>query len=184
MTDAPDEGRWQVMSQIVEVRTPWLSMIGERWREGAGRELEYWRVEKPDSLLVVTVHDGRLIAPVRSFRPEVGRTTLDLAGGRLDDPSTLAQTAVAIVRREFKLNADDLFESQEPLNPVGWDVDSATSSQRVFGVAAELRRDVQVLDDRLGASYPATSAGGRGLLSELVCLQCRAVLSEWLGRHP
>ena len=158
-------------------------MIGERWREGAGRDLDYWRVEKPDSLLVVTVHDGRLIAPVRSFRPGVGRTTLDLAGGRLDDPSTLAQTAQAIVRREFKLNADDLFESQEPLNLVGWDVDSAASSQHVFGVAAELRRDVQVLDDRLGASYPATGAGGRELLSELVCLQCRAVLSAWLERH-
>ena len=184
MTDAPDEDRWQVLSRMVEVRTPWLSMIGERWQEGTGRELEYWRVEKPDSLLVVTVHDGRLIAPVRSFRPGVGTTTLDFAGGRLDDPSTLAEEAVAIVRREFKLNGDDLFESQEPLNLVGWDVDSATSNQRVFGVAAELRRDVQVTDDRLGASYPATSAGGRQLLGELVCLQCRAVLSAWLERHP
>jgi hypothetical protein len=184
MTDAPDEGRWQVVSRMVEVRTPWMSMIGERWQEGPGLELENWRVEKPDSLLVVTVHDGRLIAPVRSFRPGVGRTTLDLAGGRLDDPSRLAQTALAIVRREFKLNADDVFESQEPLNLVGWDVDSASSSQRVFGVAAELCRDVQVLDDRVGASYPATSAGGKELLSELVCLQCRAVLSEWLERHP
>ena len=132
---------------------------------------------------MLTVHDGRLIAPVRSFRPGVGRRTLDFAGGRLDDPSTLAQTALAIVRREFKLNADDLLVSQEPLNLVGWDVDSATSSQRVFGVAAELRRDVQVAADRLGASYPATNAGGRELLSELVCLQCRAVLSAWLERH-
>jgi major membrane immunogen (membrane-anchored lipoprotein) len=184
MTDAPDEDRWQVLSRMVVVRRPCMSMIGERWREESGRELEYWRVEKPDSLLVVTVHDGRLIAPVRSFRPGVGRTSLDLAGGRLDDPSTLAQTALAIVRREFKLSADDLFESQEPLNLDGWDVDSATSSQRVFGVAVELRRDVQVLDDRLGASYPATCAGGRELLSELVCLQCRAVLSAWLERHP
>jgi len=184
MTDAPDEDRWQVLSRVVEVRTPWLSMIGERWRDGTGRELEYWRVEKPDSVLVVTVHDGRLIAPVRSFRPGVGRTTLDFAGGRLDDPSTLAQTALAIVRREFKLNADDLFESQESLTLVGWDVDSATSNQRVFGVAAEMRREVLVPDNHLGASYPATSAGGRELLSELVCLQCRAVLSEWLERHP
>jgi hypothetical protein len=129
MTGAPNEDRWQVLSRMVEVRTPWMSMIGERWCEEAGRELEYWRVEKPDSLLVVTVHAGRLITPVRSFRPGVGRATLDLAGGRLDDPSTLAQTALAIVRREFKLNADDLFEYQEPLNLVGWDVDSATSSR-------------------------------------------------------
>jgi hypothetical protein len=184
MSDAPDEDRWQVLSRVVEVRTPWMSMIGERWREGAGRELEYWRVEKPDSLLVVTVHDGRLIAPVRSFRPGVGRTTLDFAGGRLDDPSTRAQTARAIVRREFKLGADDLFVSQEPLNLVGWDVDSATSSQRLFGIVAVLRPAVQIPDDCLGASYPATSAGGRELLSELVCLQCRAVLIAWLDRQP
>ncbi len=184
MNDAPDEDRWQVLSRMVEVRSPWLSLIGERWRAGTGRELEYWRVEKPDTLLVVTVHDGRLIAPVRSFRPGVGRTTLDLAGGRIDNSSALAQTALAIVRREFKLHADDLFESHEPLNLVGWDVDSATSNQRVFGIVAVLRRGVEILDDCLGASYPATGAGGRELLRELVCLQCRAVLSEWLERHP
>jgi hypothetical protein len=83
MTDAPDEDRWQVLSRMVEVRTPWMSMIGERWREVAGQELEYWRAEKPDSLLVVTVHDGRLIAPVRSLRPGVGRTTLDLRAAGL-----------------------------------------------------------------------------------------------------
>ena len=184
MTDARDEDVWQVLSRTVEVRTPWLSLIGERWRKGAGEEVDYWRVEKPNSLLVITIHDRRLIAPLRSFRPGVGRTTLDFAGGRLDDPSALAQAAVAIVRREFRLNSDDLFEFQEPLNLIGWDVDSATSSQRVFGIAAELRRDVHVPDDRLGASYPSTNAGGRELLSELVCLQCRAVLSEWLARHP
>jgi hypothetical protein len=66
MTDAPEENRWHVVSQMVEVRSPWLSMIGERWRDGTEQEFEYWRVEKPDSLLVVTVHDGRLITPVRS----------------------------------------------------------------------------------------------------------------------
>jgi hypothetical protein len=184
MTDAPGEDQWLVMSRMVEVRSAWLSLIGERWRDGTGQELEYWRVEKPDSLLVVTVHNDRLIAPVRSFRPGVGRTTLDLAGGRLDDPNRVAKTAQAIVRREFELTGDDLFASQEALNLVGWGVDSASSSQRVFGVAAELRRDVQVPADRLGASYPATRAGGRELLSELVCLQCRALLSEWLERHP
>jgi len=159
-------------------------MIGERWRDGTGRDLEYWRVEKPDSLLVVTVHDGRLITPVRSFRPGVGRMTLDFAGGRLEASHAIAESAPAIVRREFKLETDDLFESQEALNAVGWDVDSATSSQRVFGVAAVLRRELQVPEECVGASYPATRAGGREMLGELVCLQCRAVLSAWLERQP
>jgi hypothetical protein len=46
-------------------------MIGERLLDGAGRELDYWRVEKPDSLLVITVHRGNLILPARSYRPGV-----------------------------------------------------------------------------------------------------------------
>ncbi|HUZ22010.1 MAG TPA: hypothetical protein VMU75_15725 [Acidimicrobiales bacterium] len=180
MTGAPDEHRWHFLSRMVEVRSPWLSMIGERLRDGTGQELEYWRVEKPDSLLVVTVHDGRLILPPRSYRPGVGRTTLDFAGGRLEDPSMILETAQTIVRREFKLSGSDLFASQESLNDIGWDVDSSSSSQRVYGIAAELRREVPVLDDSIGASYPATGLGGRELLRDLVCLQCRAVLHEWL----
>ena len=134
-------------------------MIGERWREEAGRELEYWQIR--EAQLIARGHHPR--------RPADRTDALVPARSRQDDPrpcrwqagrsERACTTALAIVRREFKLNADDLFV-QERLNLVGWDVDSATSSQRVFGVAAELRRDVQVLDDRLGASYPATSAGG------------------------
>jgi hypothetical protein len=182
MTTSPDEQRWNLLSQIVEIRSPWLSMIGERLRDGTGQEREYWRVEKPDSLLVITVRDGRLILPRRAYRPGVGRTTLDFAGGRLEDPSLIAETAQTIVRREFKLSDSDLLASQESLNSIGWDVDSSSSSQRVYGIVAELHQDVPISDDDVGASYPATSLGGRELLRDLVCVQCRAVLYEWLGR--
>lgn len=182
MTTKPDEQRWDFLSRIVEIRSPWLSMIGERLRDGAGQELEYWRVEKPDSLVVITVREGRLILPRRSYRPGVGRTTLDFAGGRLEDPSLIAETAQAIVRREFKLSGGDLFASRESLNHIGWDVDSSSSSQRAYGIAAELRQDVLIADDDIGASYPATILGGRELLRDLVCVQCRAVLYEWLGQ--
>jgi hypothetical protein len=87
------------------------------------------------------------------------------------------------VRREFGLRGDDLVASQTALNPVGWDVDSSTSSQRVYGIALELREEVVVSDDSIGASYPATNRGGREALGELICLQCRVVLYEWLERN-
>jgi len=182
MTAEPDD-RWAVLARIVEVRSPWLSVIGERLVDGAGQQLEYWRVEKPDSLIVITVHRGRLLLPVPSYRPGVGRVTLDFAGGRLQDPSLVPATAEVIVRREFNLSGADLVAAEVPINPVGWDVDSSTSSQRVYGLALELRDEVVVSDESIGASFPATRLGGRQALRELACVQCRAVLHEWLERE-
>ena len=100
MTAKSDEEPWLLLSQMVEVRSPWLSVIGERLRDATGREREYWRVEKPDSLLVITIQDGRLLLPARSYRPGVGRTTLDFAGGRLQDPSMIPETAQALSAME------------------------------------------------------------------------------------
>lgn len=184
MTELHEEERWEVVSRIVEVRSSWLGLIGERLRDGAGHEREYWRVEKPNSLLVVTVHRGRLILPVRAYRPGVGRSTLDFAGGRLETPANAAKAAAAIVRREFDLSVPDPFESHERLNVTGWDVDSSTSSQRVYGIAVELNRDAVIHEANIGASHPATVTGGRELLGDLVCVQCRAVLGAWLERQP
>jgi len=180
MTSAPDPHPWRCLSRIVAIRSPWLSMIGERLLDGTGQELDYWRVEKPDSLLVITVHRGRLILPARSYRPGVGRVTLDFAGGRLENPGLIPETAQAIVRREFNLSGGDLVGSQVPVNHVGWDVDSSSSSQRLYGIALELRPEVVVSDESVGASYAATGQGGREALRDLVCVQCRAVLHEWL----
>ena len=45
----------------------------------------------------------------------------------------IPETAQVIVRREFNLGGGDLFASLEGLNPVGWDVDSSSSSQRLYG---------------------------------------------------
>jgi len=45
VTAEVDKERWQLLSRIVEVRSPWLSMIGERLRDATGHEFDYWRVE-------------------------------------------------------------------------------------------------------------------------------------------
>ena len=134
-------------------------------------------------MLVVTVHHGRLILPSRAYRPGVGRSTLDFAGGRLEARATPSDAAAAIVQREFNLSAPDLFESHEQLNDTGWDVDSSSSSQRVYGMAVELNREVPIPEAAIGGSYAATAGGGRELLRDLLCVQCRAVLGAWLERQ-
>jgi hypothetical protein len=37
MTAETDEEHWQVLSRMVEVRLPWLSMLGERLRDATDR---------------------------------------------------------------------------------------------------------------------------------------------------
>ncbi|MGC9962364.1 MAG: NUDIX hydrolase [Acidimicrobiales bacterium] len=164
MTRDEHERRWPVVSRFVEVRSPWMSVIGERLQDETGKELDYWRVEKADSLLVIATQGDRLLLPKRAYRPGVGRVTLDLAGGRLKDPKLRSATAREIVRREFGLGGGDPFSSEQPLNDAGWDVDSSSSSQRLYGVLAELRPQVEIPVERVGASYPATRLGGEDLL--------------------
>jgi hypothetical protein len=152
-------------------------------QDTAGHEIEYWRVEKSDSLLVITIQNGRMILPARSYRPGVGRATLDFAGGRLEDPAKIPETARAIVRRELELDGSDPFVSLQELNRNGWDVDSSSSSQRVYGVVAELAADLVVPDHVIGVCYPATPFGAEELLGDLVCVQCRAALYDWLQQN-
>lgn len=173
---------WRRLSQIAELRTPWLSVFGERLRDQTGQELEYWRIERPDSLLVVTEHRGRLILPAPSYRPGVGRATLDLAGGRLRHAGAIPETAREIVQREFDLPGEEGVVSQSLLNPDGWDVDSSVSTQRLYGVSLEIADDVDIPASRVGASFAATPNGGREALACLACVQCRAVLAEWVAR--
>jgi hypothetical protein len=44
----------------------------------------------------------------------------------------------------------------------------------------ELQPTVSISKELLGATYAATPTGINELLQDLTCLQCRAVLLEWL----
>lgn len=74
------------------------------------------------------------------------------------------------MRREFNLGGNSLCASPERLNGVGWDVESLSSRQRVYGVLAELTTDLCIPEQSIGASYPATAQGARELLRNLACL--------------
>ncbi len=171
-----------LLSRLVEVRSPWLTVIGERYEDAAGNQLDYWRVEKPDSVVVVALHRGEILLPPRAFRPGVSRVALDLPGGRLQPGEAVVDAAIRVVQRELGLPDASGVKSVEQLNGTGWDVDSSTSSQRLYGAVCELADQLQVPRQYIGASYPATEAGVTRLLSDLSCLQCREVLREWRAR--
>jgi hypothetical protein len=172
----------RLLSRLVEIRSPWIGVVAERFEEAPGHELDYWRVEKPDSVVVVTVLRGQILLPPATYRPGVSRVTLDLPGGRVNPGEAVTDAAARTVLRELGLTDAGAIKNIDQLNGTGWDVDSSTSNQRLFGAVAELADNVQVPSDRLGATYPANEAGTSALLSVLACLQCREVLREWRSR--
>lgn len=179
MKGMPDD-KWQVLSQILELKNRWLTIIAEKLRDSRGEELEYWRVEKSDSLIILTILNNRLVLPKPTYRPGVSSSTIDFCGGRVAGESSHRKTAAEIVVREFGLHVDQPFSLINAINVRGWNVDSSFSNQRLFGFIAELSPDIIISTDMIGESYTLDDKSLHELLENLVCLQCRALLLEWL----
>lgn len=170
---------WKRLETIVSVESPWVRLVAERWRDEAGRPLDYWRAERANSVVVAAVQGGRLLVPRPMFRPGVGRPTLDLAGGRVPEGQPPAEAALPILERELGISAGAVL-ALRPLNAAGWIVNSSFENQLLFGVLAEIDPGIDADPALVGRVVPFTRAGLIGLLGEIECLQCRAVLLELL----
>ncbi len=160
------------ISSTVVVASPWMTVHKDLILSNGGAELEYWRITRSDSVVVLTRTDGGFVLPPPQFRPGVGERTLDFPGGRVDgEPPELA--AARAVRRELQLS-DAASPRLTPLSAHPFFVDSAASSQRLYGFVTELPPGIAAHGQRY--STPE-------LLSELRCLQCRAMLLEWLSQE-
>lgn len=166
----------------MEIRSRWITVVAEHLRDSQGHELEYWRIEKSNSLLVVVEYRDLLVLPHPTYRPGVARVTQDLAGGRFDGSLSKRSAAQEILRREFRLSGA-VKASITELNKTGWDVDSSTSNQQLYGVVANVDASTEIPSSQIGTSYPATVGGGRSLRDDLTCLQCRAVVEAWIDRR-
>ena len=170
---------WQRGKRIVTIESHWVRMIAEEWRDEAGQNLDYWRVERVPSLIVAAEQSGQLLVPQPQFRPGLGRPTLDLPGGRWPEGRTFAETAAAIVARELGLPLDAL-SAIRPLNEQGWPINSSFSNQLLFAATATI--DPATTPTLPYESFSNDAAGLRSLLQRLECLQCRAVVLELLVR--
>ncbi|WP_017661975.1 hypothetical protein [Baaleninema simplex] len=175
---------WETMSQFVAIRSPWLTLFGERLKDDRDRLLDYWRVEKADSAVIIPLHRDRFVLPKLSYRPGIGEFTLDFPGGRVPSDTAAIEVVPDILQRELGVTRDQI-DRLETLNSQGWLVNSSFSNQKLFGFVVEIRADVD-LDDRhlWETSYAAEdSQDCDRLLEALTCLQCRAVLLELLRQR-
>ncbi|MEA5508277.1 NUDIX hydrolase [Crocosphaera sp. UHCC 0190] len=177
-----NQPHWHVLERFIEINTPWLTLIGEKLQDERQQVLDYWRVEKADSVVIVTIQNAQFLLPTPSYRPGVKQATLDFPGGRVPSSSTPTAAVPEILYRELGILNSDIIDLT-PLNQTGWAINSSFSNQKLYGFVAEISPHTVINGDRLTGTYPTTSEGVTQLLKALTCLQCRALLWEWFGHR-
>lgn len=175
------EQAWTVQDRFLEMHSRWLTVIGEHLQDHRGNVLEYWRIEKADSVIVLPIQNEQILFPAPSYRPGVGSVTLDLPGGRVPVGTSPEQAAIAILQRELGIDAA-LVDRLIALNSTGWAVNSSFSNQKLYGFVAHLHSATEPAKELISAAYSITPSGIHQLLSVINCLQCRTVLLEWIFR--
>ena len=170
---------WTRTATLTTLETPWIRLVGERWDTHDSGSVDYWRTETDDSVIVIPEMDGRLLLPQPMFRPGVNRTTLDFPGGRCPRGVAPDDAAFGIIARELGAELTVVLRMQ-PLITLPLLVNSSTSNQKLFGFHAELAELPTSASDTDRQSYTTDQQGIHRLLEDLECLQCRALLLEWL----
>lgn len=170
---------WQVQDRFLEINSRWLTLIGEHLQDDRGEILEYWRIEKADSVIVIPIQGDRILLPQPSYRAGIGQITLDFSGGRVAAGQNPQLAAIATLKRELGIEASAIVQLI-PLNTEGWAINSSFSNQKLYGFVAHSEPNAKLDPELVAVTYPSTLDGIQNLLEAITCLQCRAVLLEWL----
>jgi hypothetical protein len=169
---------WQCRDRFLSLHCRWFDLMGEHLQTPAGETLEYWRVEKVDSVIILPIHRQQFLLPPPIYRPGLGQATWDFPGGRVPEGHTAAATATAILQRELGIPSHAV-QQLVPINPTVWAINSAFSNQCLHGFVAHLQPTLEIDRAAIGQTWPTTVAGIQALLTDLTCLQCRALLLQW-----
>ena len=172
------ENPWKNLATFVTISSPWLTIIGEKFQDNQGKLIDYWRVEKADSVVIITQQNHQFLFPKLMYRPGLQKNTLDFPGGRLPTDKQPREVIPEILQRELGINEVDIIDLI-PLNPQGWAINSSFSNQKLYGFFAEISPKISVVHEKLAVRYSLAEVDK--LLADLTCLQCRAVLLEWLN---
>jgi hypothetical protein len=169
---------WKLKSEITKICSKWVTIICERWLDEQDNEIDYWRVEKPDSVIIIPIQNGRLICTKPYFRPGIKEATLDFPGGRLKDNISIEEMVYDIMHRELGVPKERVCDVV-PLNKKKWILNSSFSNQGVWGFVARVDNNFEIPISKIGLTEKSTSLGAEKLLGKIECLQCRCVLHEW-----
>jgi len=170
--------KWVLKNEISRIHSKWLTIFCEQWLDETETELEYWRVEKDDSVIVVPIQNEKIICAAPCFRPGIKELTLDFPGGRLKENISKKEAVCSILFRELGI-PEQKISTITPLNEDKWIINSSFSNQGLWSFVATIDSNYKIPSARVGARERADLAGANALLKKMNCLQCRAVLQEW-----
>jgi hypothetical protein len=171
--------KWSRLHSIAQLDSPWVTICCERWQNEQGIELDYWRVEKADSVIILPLWRHSILLPPPLFRVGINQLTDDFPGGRVLPGKTPPAAVIEILQRELKITAEAIIEINS-LNQYGWVINSSFSNQKLYAFSVEINPNYPVIPEKVSGYFSNNKAGITVLLKKLVCLQCRAVLLEWL----
>ncbi len=94
-----------------------MTLFEESLLDNHGTESEYWRVEKEDSAVILTMQGNDLVFPKPNvYRPGVGKNTLDFPSGRVPQGKRPIDVVPMILERELGIHASKDIISIQPLN--------------------------------------------------------------------
>jgi 8-oxo-dGTP pyrophosphatase MutT (NUDIX family) len=169
---------WIFENRFYYHETPWVTFFGEHYLDRDGRRLEYYRVEKAASVIVLPLQNRRVFATPRQFRPGVARATLDFPGGRVDAEAGVKRSAERVLERE--LGVPPAAAGIELLHAGGLLLNSSFSDQKLYGAVARISPEYGIDADAAGGVWSLDGGEIEALLAELECAQCRLVLLEFL----
>ena len=170
--------KWVLNNEISRTHSKWVTIFCEHWLDETGTELEYWRVEKDDSVIVIPIQNEKIICAAPCFRPGIKGLSLDLPGGRLKKSTSKKEVVSSILFRELGI-PEQKISAITPLNKDKWIINSSFSNQGLWSFVATIDTYYIIPPSRVGAKENADLVGANALLTKMNCLQCRSVLQEW-----
>jgi len=96
------KSHWKTIDRFVEINSHWVKLIAEHLETTEGQIVEYWRVERADSVVILTIQAEKFLFPTPMYRPGVASATLDFPGGRVPAQVTPAAAVPAIMNPQMK----------------------------------------------------------------------------------
>ncbi|BCX11183.1 MAG: hypothetical protein KatS3mg067_0121 [Thermosynechococcus sp.] len=100
---------WRSREELVGIPSKGVTLIAEKWLTDRGETLEYWRVEKADSVIVLPLQgDTILICLPPTLPVGVQRATVDFRGRQGLPHQTPRAMVPQILTRELGMTSDAL----------------------------------------------------------------------------
>lgn len=169
--------KWQVIDEFIKIKNRWIEFYGENCIDEENNKLEYYRVKRADSIIIIPIINDKLLLPKKYYRHGINEITLDFPGGRWEKGVLFVDCVENIIRKELLLE-NRYIKKIERLNENGWYSDSSFSSQKVFGAVVY----IDAPDKNFSESVDVNGNSIGSILKELDCMQCRTVFNEWIRK--